>query len=64
MAITKMKLARMRWGLTQAELAKKIGVTQPRISAWENGKADIPKARREQIAREFVLDPDTLDQEA
>lgn len=29
--------ARLQAGLTQRELAKKMGTTQSRISAWENG---------------------------
>lgn len=58
--ITRMKAQRMRLGLTQAELAERIGVTQPRISAWENGKADIPNKRQRQIARVLDIDGSIL----
>ena len=58
--ITKMKAQRMRLGLTQAALAERIGVTQPRISAWENGKADIPAKRQRQIARILEIDGSIL----
>jgi transcriptional regulator with XRE-family HTH domain len=34
----KIKRAREQAGLTQAELAKKAGVKQARISLWESGK--------------------------
>lgn len=51
MKVTKMFVARKRAGLTQAALAHMVGVTQPRISAWENGRADIPEKRRTQIAQ-------------
>jgi len=34
----KLKRAREQAGLTQAELAKKAGVKQARISLWESGK--------------------------
>lgn len=34
---------REKMGITQSELAKKLGVTQPAIAQWENGvrKPDI-----------------------
>ena len=34
----KIKRAREQSGMTQAELAKKAGVKQARISLWESGK--------------------------
>lgn len=32
-----LKLARIKYGLNQSELAKKIGVSQQTICKWENG---------------------------
>lgn len=58
--ITRMKARRLQLGYTQQELAEKIGVTQPRISSWECGRADLPPKRRRQIARVLDCDPDTL----
>lgn len=58
--VTRMKARRLELGYTQAELAAQIGVTQPRISVWENGLADVPPRRRKQIARALTCDPDTL----
>jgi len=63
-AITKMFIARRRAGLSQAELARRIGVTQPRISSWETRTADLPPARRAPIAEVLAIDPDTLTDDA
>lgn len=63
-AITKMFLARKRLGYSQADLAQKIGVTQPRISGWETRAVDMPPGRRKQIARVLTADPDTLTDDA
>ena len=62
--ITKMFLARKRAGLTQARLAELIGVTQPRISAWETGSADIPPKRRAQVAMILSVFAEQLTDEA
>lgn len=64
MSITKMFLARRRLGLTQQEVADLIGVTQPRISAWENRTVEIPRARRPQLAEALGIEPATIDQDA
>jgi transcriptional regulator with XRE-family HTH domain len=64
MIITRMFLARRRLGLTQAALGAMVGVTQPRISAWETGAVAIPDARRDALARALRLDPTTLTDEA
>ncbi len=64
MTVTKMFLARRRAGLSQAELAARIGVTQPRISAWETRATDVPPRRREEIARALECDPETLTEDA
>ena len=62
--ITKMFAARRRAGLSQAELARRLGVTQPRISAWETRTADIPAARRWQLYDELGVLPEELDRDA
>lgn len=64
MSITRMFLARKRLGLTQKEVADRIGVTQPRISAWENRTVEIPRARRPQLAEALGIDADELDLDA
>lgn len=62
--ITRMFIARKRRGWTQVRLAEEIGVTQPRISAWETGMMDLPDPRREQIARALDVPALTLTDEA
>lgn len=42
--------ARLRNGLTQTELAERIGLRQPSIAQWENG-APIPDDRLKQLVR-------------
>lgn len=44
MVTISIRMARKRKGLTQAELAKLMGVHQTNIVAWENGKWS-PRAR-------------------
>lgn len=62
--MTKMLVRRRQMGITQDGLARTIGVTQPRISLWENRLADMPKARAAQISDILHLDPDELLQDA
>lgn len=62
--ITKMMIARKRLGWTQVRLAETIGVTQPRISAWETGAMDVPPKRRAQIARVLGVFADQLTDDA
>ena len=61
---TKMYVARRQLGISQQELADRIGVTQPRISSWENGSVSIPLARRADIAKVLGMPEDELDQPA
>lgn len=46
-----LRTARMRAGLTQAELAAKVGVPQPHISAWESEKKPIPPEREARLRK-------------
>lgn len=36
----RLKIARERWGLTQSELAERLGTTQQTVARWEAGKAE------------------------
>lgn len=58
--ITNMYQRRLQMGLTQDEVARSIGVTQPRVSLWEARLADLPPRRRAQIGELLGIDPDTL----
>lgn len=64
--ITKMMLARRRLGMSQQRLAESLvpPVTQPRISMWENGVAEIPKRRRDELSKILAVDPSELDGDA
>jgi transcriptional regulator with XRE-family HTH domain len=44
-------------GWTQAELAKRSGITATNISLLENSKVEIGKRRAEQIAKAFGIHP-------
>ena len=44
-------------GWTQAELAKRSGISSTNISLLENNKVDIGKKRVEQIAKAFAIHP-------
>lgn len=39
----RIKRSRTEQGLTQQQLAEKVGVTQTAIAAWESGKRGVPK---------------------
>lgn len=44
---------RHKYGLSQAELGKKIGVLQPVISVWETGKTLISEEYAKKISEIF-----------
>jgi transcriptional regulator with XRE-family HTH domain len=47
---TVMRAIREKRGVSQAALAKMIGVSQGKISSWESGSVPCPVKRRAQIA--------------
>lgn len=57
---TKLKQFRVRAGLTQAKLAKKVGVTQPNYQRWEAGSAPIPEDKLKKLAKALAASPDAL----
>ena len=44
-------------GWTQAELARRSGISSTNISLLENGRVDIEKKRAESLARAFGIHP-------
>ena len=44
-------------GWTQAELAKRTGISAPNISLLENNRVEIGKKRSEQLAKAFEIHP-------
>lgn len=54
------KTARKAAGLTQAELAQKIGVTQGNLSAWETGRWEPEAATLKKLAETLGCSTDYL----
>ncbi len=48
--LTIMRALREQAGMSQAQLADAIGVSQGKISTWESGLVPIPAKRERQIA--------------
>lgn len=57
---TKLKQFRVQAGLTQAALAKKVGVTQPNYHRWESGSAPVPEAKLKKLAKILTTSPEAL----
>lgn len=55
------KLARMSAGLSQKELAEKIGVSESLIAKYETGRARPNKFRLERIAQILNVTPEQLE---
>lgn len=56
----RIKEIRQKRGITQAELAKQIGVAQNTLSYWENGKYDVDNDSLKKIADYFQVTTDYL----
>lgn len=56
----RIKEIRQKRGITQAELAKQIGVAQNTLSYWENGKYDVDNDSLKKIADYFQVSTDYL----
>lgn len=48
-----LKVARQRLGLTQSDIAERLGVSVAQVSRWENGKDNIPSSRLPAIAAAY-----------
>ncbi len=46
--------------MTQAELAKKVGVTQPNYQRWESGSASVPEQKLRKLAKVLETSPEAL----
>jgi transcriptional regulator with XRE-family HTH domain len=57
---TKLKQFRVRAGMTQAKLAKKVGVTQPNYQRWESGSAPVPEVQLKKLAKVLGTSPEAL----
>jgi len=56
----KITTLRQRRGMTQADLAAAIGVSQPAIASYESGKRDMPLSRLGEIAAALGVDVGVL----
>ena len=55
------KTARLNMGLTQEELANKVGVQKSAIAKWENGRvSEIKRSNLKALADTLGLDPNVL----
>jgi DNA-binding XRE family transcriptional regulator len=52
----RLKEWRNKRGLTQQELAQKLGVARQTIASWEVGRTDIPNWALKKLKEEFNLD--------
>ena len=55
-----LKAARVRAGITQAELAKKLGTVPSNFSMKENGKSQFKAGEIETIAKTLKLSQDDI----
>ena len=55
-----LKEIRLKRGLSQAELAERVGVEERTIRRWENGECQIPTRRLASVVRELQISYDKL----
>lgn len=58
--MSKLRLARTVAGLTQQELADKIGVAVTTVAAWENGKASPTAPKIPRLAKALKKTPTAI----
>lgn len=58
-----LKAARLRAGLTQEDIAKKVGANQVSVSAWERATADAPSKAEERLRGILDIPRDGAEQE-
>lgn len=56
----KLKQFRVHAGMTQARVAKAVGVTQPNYHRWESGAAPVPQDKLAKLASILKATPDAL----
>ncbi len=57
-----LKYIRIRCNLSSTELASILGVTRQALSAWENGKKEIPEHRVAELSEYFGIDGKYFDE--
>lgn len=53
MEVNGLKAARKRIGMTQPDIAERLGVSVPQVSRWENGENNIPSYRLPALAAAY-----------
>ncbi len=56
----RLKHFRVEAGMTQSEVAKAIGISQPQYQRWESGQADVPTAKLKKLASVLMTTDATL----
>lgn len=56
----KLKQYRVKAALTQAKLAKAVGVSQPNYQRWESGVAPIPEDKLKKLSKILEIEADVL----
>ena len=56
----KIKKLRKTQNLTEVELAQKLGIKQPSLNRWENGKKNPPLKMLKKLSKIFNVSIDTL----
>lgn len=57
-----LKFIRTQCNLSLNNVAQTLNVSRQIVSAWENGKKDIPKERKEQLASYFGINAQYFDE--
>lgn len=57
-----LKFIRMQCNLPLNNIARALNVSRQIVSAWENGKKDIPNERKEQLSNYFGIDVQYFDE--
>ena len=57
-----LKFIRTQCNLSLNNVAQTLNVSRQIVSAWENGKKDIPKERKEQLANYFGINAQYFDE--
>lgn len=58
--MNKLKQFRAKAGMTQAKLAKAVGVSQPNYHRWEADKDPVPEAKLKRLARILKTTPEAI----
>lgn len=58
--LTKLKVLRVKKGMSQSDLAKALGTTQMTVSAWETGRSTPRPPMMQKIADYFGVSKDEL----